>query len=90
MLPLFFQNVLGFNALQTGYALAPGAIATMISTPIAGRLTNAIDARLEIASGLAMFGVGLVDGRARSERGLLGILGRERFRVSRSVFYSFH
>lgn len=58
MLPLFFQNVLGFDALQTGYALAPGAIATMISMPIAGRLTNVIDARLEIAIGLAMFGVG--------------------------------
>jgi len=58
VLPLFFQNVLGFNALQTGYALLPGAIATAISMPIAGRLTSIMDARLEIALGLGMFAVG--------------------------------
>ena len=58
VLPLFFQNVLGFDALQTGYALLPGAIATAISMPIAGRLTTVLDARLEIAIGLAMFAVG--------------------------------
>jgi DHA2 family multidrug resistance protein len=58
VLPLFFQNVLGFTALQTGYALLPGAVATMISMPIAGRLTSVMDARLEIAIGLAMFAAG--------------------------------
>jgi DHA2 family multidrug resistance protein len=58
VLPLFFQNVLHFDALQTGYALLPGAIATAVSMPIAGRLTSVIDARLEIAIGLAMFAVG--------------------------------
>ncbi len=58
VLPLFFQNVLGFDALQTGYALLPGAIATAISMPIAGRLTSVLDPRLEIAIGLAMFAVG--------------------------------
>ena len=50
--------MLGFTALQTGYALLPGAIATVISMPIAGRLTNVMDARLEIAIGLAMFAAG--------------------------------
>jgi DHA2 family multidrug resistance protein len=58
VLPLFFQNVLGFNALQTGYALLPGAIATALSMPIAGRLTNILDPRVEIGIGLAMFAVG--------------------------------
>ena len=58
VLPLFFQNVLGFGALQTGYALLPGAIATAISMPIAGRLTSVLDARVEIAIGLALFAVG--------------------------------
>jgi DHA2 family multidrug resistance protein len=58
VLPLFFQNVLGFNALQTGYALLPGAIATAISMPIAGRLTSVLDPRVEIAIGLAMFAAG--------------------------------
>ncbi len=58
VLPLFFQNVLGFSALQTGYALLPGAIATAVSMPIAGRLTNVLDARLEISIGLALFALG--------------------------------
>jgi DHA2 family multidrug resistance protein len=58
VLPLFFQYVLGFDALQTGYALLPGAIATMISMPIAGRLTSVLDARVEIACGLAIFAIG--------------------------------
>jgi DHA2 family multidrug resistance protein len=58
VLPLFFQNVLGFDALQTGYALLPGAVATMISMPIAGRLTALMDPRLEIAIGLALFAAG--------------------------------
>jgi DHA2 family multidrug resistance protein len=58
VLPLFFQGVLHFDALQTGYALLPGAIATALSMPIAGRLTSVLDARLEIAIGLAMFAAG--------------------------------
>jgi len=58
VLPLFFQNVLHFDALQTGYALLPGAIATALSMPIAGRLTSVLDARLEIAIGLGMFAAG--------------------------------
>ncbi len=58
VLPLFFQNVLGFDALQTGYALLPGAIATALSMPIAGRLTTVLDPRVEIAIGLGMFAAG--------------------------------
>jgi len=58
VLPLFFQNVLGFDALQTGYALLPGAVATAISMPIAGRLTRMLDPRIEIGIGLALFALG--------------------------------
>jgi DHA2 family multidrug resistance protein len=58
VLPLFFQNVLGFDAWQTGLALLPGAIATAVSMPIAGRLTSIIDGRVSIAMGLAMFAWG--------------------------------
>jgi DHA2 family multidrug resistance protein len=58
VLPLFFQNVLGFDALDTGNALLPGAIATAISMPIAGRLTSLLDPRVEIAIGLALFAWG--------------------------------
>jgi DHA2 family multidrug resistance protein len=58
ILPLFFQNVLGFNALTTGYALLPGAIATAISMPIASRVAKFMDPRLEIAIGLGLFAIG--------------------------------
>lgn len=56
VLPLFFQQVLGFSPLQAGLALLPGAIATAISMPIAGRLVNKVDARLMIAFGIIIFG----------------------------------
>ena len=61
VLPLFFQGVLGFSAWQTGLALLPGAIATALSMPIAGRLTSLIDGRISIAAGLAMFAIGAWD-----------------------------
>jgi DHA2 family multidrug resistance protein len=56
VLPLFFQNVLGFDATQTGLALLPGAVATALSMPIAGRLVGKLDPRISIAAGIAMFG----------------------------------
>ena len=58
MMPLYFQNVLGFTAMGTGIALLPGAIATAISLPIAGRIGKWIDFRICIAFGLAVFAVG--------------------------------
>jgi MFS transporter, DHA2 family, multidrug resistance protein len=58
MMPLYFQNVMGFSAMGTGLALLPGAIATAISMPIAGRLGKWMDARLSIALGLVIFAIG--------------------------------
>jgi DHA2 family multidrug resistance protein len=58
VLPLFFQTVLNFDALQSGWALFPGAIATALSMPIAGILTRYLDPRLEIGIGLGMFAIG--------------------------------
>jgi DHA2 family multidrug resistance protein len=58
MMPLYYQNVLNFTAMDTGLALLPGAIATAVSMPIAGRLTKWVDARISIAFGLLMFAVG--------------------------------
>ncbi len=57
VLPLFFQGVLGFSALQAGLALLPGAIATAISMPIAGRLTSKVDPRPIIGGGILVFGL---------------------------------
>jgi DHA2 family multidrug resistance protein len=58
IMPLYFQNVLGFTAMGTGIALLPGAIATAISMPLASRLMKLIDARTSIAIGLVLFAVG--------------------------------
>ena len=58
MMPLYFQNVMGFSAMGTGLALLPGAIATAVSMPIAGRLGKWLEPRLSIAIGLVIFAVG--------------------------------
>jgi DHA2 family multidrug resistance protein len=58
VIPLFLQNVLGLTATLTGIALLPGALATAISMPIAGRMAKFLDARASIAFGLGMFAVG--------------------------------
>jgi DHA2 family multidrug resistance protein len=58
VIPLFLQNVLGFDATLTGLALLPGALATAVSMPIAGRMAKFLDPRASIAAGLAIFATG--------------------------------
>jgi DHA2 family multidrug resistance protein len=58
VIPLYLQNVLGFDATTTGLALLPGALATAVSMPIAGRMAKFLDARASIALGLGLFAVG--------------------------------
>ena len=58
MMPLYFQNVMGFTAMGTGLALLPGAIATAISLPIASHMVKWIDQRVCIALGMFLFAVG--------------------------------
>lgn len=55
MLPLFLQQLLGFNATQSGMALVPGALATALFMPIAGRLSDRVDARFLSGFGLVVF-----------------------------------
>jgi DHA2 family multidrug resistance protein len=54
-LPLFMQNNLHMTAEQTGIVMLPGAIATAVSMAVAGRLTNRVDPRLLIATGVVIF-----------------------------------
>ncbi len=58
MIPLYFQNVLGFDATTTGFALLPGAIATAVSMPMASTFVRFVDARISILLGLILFAVG--------------------------------
>jgi len=56
VLPLFFENILGVTAYDTGLMLLPGAIATAISMMVVGRgLMNRVDPRLLVAAGMVMF-----------------------------------
>jgi DHA2 family multidrug resistance protein len=55
ILPLFFQSLLGFSALDTGLALMPGAFATALSMLIIGRILNRIDGRWSIVFGTLLF-----------------------------------
>jgi DHA2 family multidrug resistance protein len=49
--PLFAQGVLGFTATQTGWLLAPGALASAITMVILGKLSTKVDARILIGTG---------------------------------------
>ncbi len=57
ILPLFFQQMLGFTAFDTGLALMPGALATAVSMLLVGRMLNRIDGRIWIAIGMAIFAI---------------------------------
>lgn len=55
MLPLFLQQMLGFNAMQSGLILVPGALATAVAMPICGRLSDKMDPRILTVFGLLVF-----------------------------------
>jgi DHA2 family multidrug resistance protein len=56
--PLFAQGVLGFTATQTGWLLAPGALASAIVMVLLGKLSAKVDARILI--GLGAIGTAVV------------------------------
>ena len=57
ILPLFFQNILGFTAFDTGMALMPGALATAVSMFVVGRLNNLVNPRILVMFGMVVFGI---------------------------------
>ncbi len=54
MLPLFLQTLLKYPAFQSGMAVSPRGIGSMLAMIVVGRLTRVVDNRLLLASG---FGV---------------------------------
>ncbi len=56
LLPLFYQELLGYTALAAGWAVAPRGIGAILAMPVIGILTAKIDNRYLIAMGFAMFG----------------------------------
>jgi DHA2 family multidrug resistance protein len=61
LLPLFMQELLGFNATQAGFALMPRVLIMMVATPIVGRLYNYVDPRILISIGVVFFCYGAVE-----------------------------
>jgi DHA2 family multidrug resistance protein len=59
LLPIFLQNLLGYNALTSGLALSPGGIVTMCTMPIVGFLMMRLQARWLIIVGLIIGSAGL-------------------------------
>jgi len=52
LIPLYLQQLMGYNAYLAGLALAPGGIATLIAMPTAGNLVSKINPRWILISGL--------------------------------------
>ncbi len=58
LLPVFLQNLLGFNAMQSGFTLMPRSLAMAVLMPIGGRFYNRLGPRLLVGSGLIIAGYG--------------------------------
>ncbi len=57
LLPLFYQELLGYTAFAAGWAVSPRGIGAILAMPVIGILTNKIDSRWLIVSGFIMFGI---------------------------------
>ncbi|MGH9701325.1 MAG: MFS transporter, partial [Candidatus Acidiferrales bacterium] len=57
ILPLFFQELLGYTALSAGWAVSPRGLGAMVAMPFVGYLTAKLDNRVLIAMGFAGVGV---------------------------------
>src|SRR5208282_5421318 len=53
-LPLFLQTLMGYPALQSGYAMSPRGIAAFVTTLIVGRLVGKIPLRWMLGFGFSM------------------------------------
>jgi DHA2 family multidrug resistance protein len=58
LLPVFMQEVLGFDATQSGLTLMPRTLAMMLVTPIIGRLYNHVPPAVTVALGALLFVAG--------------------------------
>ena len=59
LLPIFLQTLLGYTALQSGLAMSPGGIATVLCMPLVGYLVGRRDARYLVIFALVMVAVSM-------------------------------
>ena len=60
LLPLFYQELMGYTALAAGWAVSPRGIGAIIAMPIIGYMTSKIDNRWLIVTGFTMFGISAI------------------------------
>ena len=56
-LPLFLQTILGYSAMDSGLAVSPRGLGSMLAMVVVGMLINRFDSRLLLAVGMAIFSV---------------------------------
>jgi len=57
LLPVFLQNLMGYNALQSGFAQSPRGIGILFGMPIAVMFTSRVESRTLIAGGMVLIAV---------------------------------
>ncbi len=57
MMPLFYQEVLGYTALTAGIVVAPRGIGSMLGLPLMGFISHRVDNRWLLFTGFMMVGV---------------------------------
>src|SRR5205823_2971354 len=57
MLPLFLQTLLGYPAVQSGLAVSPRGIGSLVSMLIVGQLVSKIDNRILIGFGFLVLAI---------------------------------
>ncbi|HET8654802.1 MAG TPA: DHA2 family efflux MFS transporter permease subunit [Longimicrobiaceae bacterium] len=61
ILPLFLQNLLGYDAMDSGLAMMPRSLAMLVMMPLAGRMYNRAGPRLLTAGGIVFLAAGYWD-----------------------------
>jgi MFS transporter, DHA2 family, multidrug resistance protein len=57
MMPLFYQEVLGYTALTAGFVVAPRGLGSMLGLPLVGYISHRVDNRWLLTWGFAVFGI---------------------------------
>ena len=57
IIPLFLQSLLGYTALQSGYAMIPRGLGALLCMPLAGRLVAIVPGRYLVTGGFLCFGL---------------------------------
>jgi DHA2 family multidrug resistance protein len=61
LLPVFMQELLGYDATDSGIALMPRTAIMLVFVPIVGRLYNRVSPALIVAVGVVLFALGSLD-----------------------------